>query len=163
VKLDAHANPALVAWLAEQSDDPPRSFRVHRRVSMENLRCHPDLCERVHGLASELPGAAGRYVEGFAILLDEHGVVFAIAAGTSWLAFLLPARTHSAVVRSQWGLRDLGGEWVDVDPWMTDVPAYEGLRRLRGWSRAAHAYAHARAASATEPGPRVRRPPRGDR
>lgn len=163
MKLDAHLNAALVEWLAEQSDDPPRSFRVHRRVSMENLRCHPDLCERVHGLASELPGAAGRYVEGFAILLDGDGVVFAIAAGTSWLAFLLPGRTHSAVVRSRWGLRDLGGEWVDIDPWMTDVPAYEGLRRLRGWSRAAHDYAHARASSVTEPRQQIRRPRRGGR
>jgi len=153
MKLDPGSNRTLVAWLAEQAPDPPRHFRVHRRVAMERLRCHPDLCERVHALAEELPGAAGRYVEGFPIVLDASGVAFAIAAGTSWLALRLPGRTHSAVVRSQWGLRNLGGDWVDVDPWMTNVPAYESLRRMRGWARAAHQHAGSLGAAP------LRRPP----
>jgi hypothetical protein len=130
---------------------------------MEDLRCHPDLCERIHGLSGELPGTAGRYVQGFPILLDAEGVAFAIGAGTSWLAFLLPARTHSAVVRSRWGRRGLGGDWVDVDPWMTDAPAYEGLRRLRGWSRAAHAHAGTFAEPTRPPRRPLRRPRPGGR
>lgn len=163
MKIDPDANRALVVWLDEQSPNPPRGYRVHRRVSMESLRCHPDLCERLQGLAGELPGTVGRYVEGFAVLIHDNGVVFAIAAGTSWLAFLLPGHTHSAVVRSQWGLRDLGGEWVDVDPWMTDVPAYEGLRRIRGWSRAAHAHASSVGGPSRPARRPVRRPPPGAR
>jgi hypothetical protein len=159
VKLDPLANRALVEWLAEQTPDPPRAFRVQRRVAIDDLRCHPDLCERIHGLAGDLTGALGRYVAGFPLLLHPNGVAFAIGAGTSWLALALPTRTHTAVVRSQWGVRGLGGEWVDVDPWMTDVPAYEGMRRLRGWSRAA--FAHAGEAG---PGPLpIRRARRGAR
>ena len=154
MKLTGLANGPLLSWLAQQTPDPPRHFRPQRRVGIDDLRCHPDLCARIHGLTGELPGTSGRYVEGFPILLDGNGVVFAVGAGTSWLAFLLPPRTHSAVVRSQWGLRDLGGDWVDVDPWMTDAPAHEGLRRLRGWARAAHAHA----GSLVEPIGPLRRP-----
>jgi hypothetical protein len=159
MKIGSLANRTLLGWLDEQTPDPPRTYRAQRRVAMDALRCHPDLCERIHELGGELPGTIGRYVEGFPVLIHPNGMVFAIGAGTSWLALVLPQRTHAAVVRSTWGNRGLGDEWVDVDPWMTDDPAYEGLRRLRGWTRAAFA----RATEIGGPDPSVRRGPRGAR
>jgi hypothetical protein len=53
----------------------------------------------------------------------------------------LPAVGRAAVVHTQWGLRDLGQDWTDVDPWLTDMEPHEATARLRGWVRASYAYA----------------------
>jgi hypothetical protein len=108
---------------------------------MESLRCHPDLCDRLEALAHGLPDTRSRFVGGMPLLVNEGGVVFAVAGGTSWVSLRLPPRVHSAVVRSEWGRRGLEGDWIDVDPWLTDMESREALARLRGWCRAAHDYA----------------------
>jgi hypothetical protein len=68
-------------------------------------------------------------------------VVFAVAAGSTWFALRLPPHVHSAVVRGDWGTRGLRDEWVDIDPWLSDVSRHAALRRLRGWSLAAYEHA----------------------
>jgi hypothetical protein len=141
VNITIPANEMLLDWLTEQLERPPRRFRTRRHVSTDALRCHPDLCDRLHLLAKSLPGTEAGYVAGLPVLTHPNAVVFGIAGGTSWLALRLPRHAHGAVFRSEWGARGLGGEWIDIDPWMTDVEAYEGVRRLRGWSRAAFDHA----------------------
>jgi hypothetical protein len=43
-------------------------------------------------------------------------------------------------VRTKWGTRELGGDWVDVDPWLTDMASRDGTRRLRGWCNTSYDY-----------------------
>lgn len=148
------ANEDLLDWLAEQVDRPPRRLRTRRHVPQQELRCHPDLCTRLHSLGTSLHGTQTRYVTGLPALIHPNAVVYAIAGGTSWLSLRLPRHAHGAVVRSQWGARGLGGEWIDIDPWMTEVEAHESTRRLRGWSRAAFDHA---AELVTPPRPSRRR------
>jgi hypothetical protein len=138
VRVKPSHNEDIVPWLTEQIDRPPRRLRARRGVPMDDLRCHPDLCDRVSALADGLPNVRLRYVAGLPLLVHPNGVVFAVGAGTTWIAVRIPRSAHGAVVRSQWGQRGLEGEWIDVDPWMTDVSAHDGLRRLRGWARAAY-------------------------
>jgi hypothetical protein len=138
VWLRADANAALVEWLRTATDRPRGRFWTRRRVPTEELRCHPDLVVRLEALAARLPNIKTRYVRGIPVLIAPGGAVFALAAGTTWIVLRLPMRVHSAVVRSDWGTRGLEGDWIDVDPWLSDLPAREGLSRLRGWCRAAY-------------------------
>jgi hypothetical protein len=138
VKIDEASQPVFATWIREQARQAPRSLRTQRRPATEDLRCHPDLCDRLDAVASELPGVKERYVCGFPVLLQTDGTVFGIAAGTSWMALRLPSIARGAVVRTRWGARGLGGDWVDVDPWLTDLAARDGTRRLRGWCHAAY-------------------------
>lgn len=75
------------------------------------------------------------------MLIHPGGVVFAVGAGSTWLALRLPPHVHNAVVRGEWGPRGLRDEWIDIDPWLSDLSRHDALRRLRGWSVAAYEYA----------------------
>ncbi len=134
-------NAGLLSWLASQTESPPRRIRARRHVPERDQRCDPDLVERLESSAANLPGVRLRYLVGFPALLHPNEVVFAIAAGTTWMAFRLPRLGQRAVVPSEWGSRGLDPEWADVDPWLTMLPAHEGTSRVRGWSRAAYARA----------------------
>jgi len=140
VRIHESDQEPFVTWIREQARDEPRTLRTQRRPRLEDLRCHPDLCERLHATLPDIPGAQQRYVCGFPVLLHSDGLVFAIAAGTSWMALRLPEIATGAVVRTRWGTRRLGGDWIDVDPWLADLPSRDGTRRLHGWCHAAYEY-----------------------
>ena len=140
MRIEESDQEAFVSWIREQARNEPRTLRTQRRPRVEDLRCHPDLCERLHATLPDIPGAQQRYVCGFPVLLHADGLVFGIAAGTSWMALRLPAIARGAVVRTRWGTRGLGGDWIDVDPWLADAPSRDGTRRLHGWCHAAYEY-----------------------
>jgi hypothetical protein len=153
-------NEAFLDWIAAQADPPVKRIWARRRVSLDTLRCHPDLCERLESSAAGLPGVRLRYLVGLPVLVHPNGVAFAVAAGTTWAALRIPELGQRAVLRSSWGTRGLDAEWVDVDPWMSELSAREGTSRLRGWARAAHA----RAGEVwSRTGLATRRPPPQDR
>lgn len=156
MKIAIPQNDAILDWMAEQVERPPRRFRARRRLAADQLRCHPDLCDRLHSMGTSLPGTQHRYVAGLCVLVHANGVIWAVGGGTTWMSLRLPRHAHSAVVRSDWGQRGLDGEWIDVDPWMTDIEAHEGARRLRGWCRAAYEHA-AELIPAPRPRPSTRR------
>ena len=141
MKIRGDANSAFEPWIREQARREPRTLRTRRRMRTEDVRCHPDLCTRLGALATDLPSAEFRYVCGFPVLVHRSGIVFAVAAGTTWMALRLPDGGHGAVSRSQWGPRGLAGDWIDADPWLPETSAADGLRRARGWARAAYDHA----------------------
>lgn len=138
--LRPDANATLIEWLRTTTNRPRGRFWVRRRAPQDQTRCHPDLVVRLEALAARLPNTRMRWVGGMPVLIAPGGAVFALAAGTTWIVMRLPVHVHSAVVRSDWGLRGLEGDWIDVDPWLSDLPTRDGLSRLRGWSRAAYEY-----------------------
>ncbi|MCJ7670787.1 MAG: hypothetical protein MUP67_01905 [Acidimicrobiia bacterium] len=140
MRIDETDQETFASWIREQARVEPRTLRTQRRSRPEDLRCHPDLCERLRVTLVDLPGAKQRYLCGFPVLLHGDGLVFAVAAGTSWLALRLPPIATGAVMHTRWGTRGLGDDWTDVDPWLADIPARDGTRRLRGWCHAAYEY-----------------------
>ena len=134
-------NDPLLHWLKQQADPPVKRIWSRRRIPAEALRCHPDLCDRLESAAAGLPSVKLRYLVGLPVLLHANGVAFGLASGTTWIALRIPPLGQRAVLRSRWGTRGLDAEWVDVDPWISELPAHEGTSRLRGWTRAAHAHA----------------------
>lgn len=152
-------NAALLDWIAEQADPPVRRVWSRRRVRIHALGCHPDLRDRLESSAAGLPGVRLRYLVGLPVLLHPNGVAFGIASGTTWIALRIPELGQRAVLRSRWGTRGLDAEWVDVDPWISELPVHEGTSRLRGWTRAAHAHAGELWAGKPEQRPRPLPPP----
>src|SRR5262245_32691956 len=160
MRLALSGNRALIEWVTDDSDGRRRSVRARRGVPHDDLRCHPDLCARLESAASGLDHVRVRYIDGMPLLVHPNGIVFALAAGTAWMALRLPRVGHGAVMKTQWGRRGLEGDWVDCDPWLTDLSAHEGTARLRGWTRAA--YAHATELGQPRPGRAGGRPPEGE-
>ena len=141
MKLPLEVNSTVLTWVAEQMGREPRELRAHRRVRPVALRCHPELHDRLRSLAHGLHGVHAVYLEGLAVLVHPALVVFAVAGGADWMALRLPVHGHGAVIRSGKGRRGLGGEWIDVDPWLTDHEIQEGTLRARGWVRVAYQHA----------------------
>ncbi len=139
MKLTIDANEVVLGWLGEQLDRPGK-VRPRRRLAPDDVRCTRELADRLDAMATDL-GARKRYVADLPVLAHRNGVIFAVAAGTSWIALRLPEHGHAAVARSAWGRRGLTGDWVDVNPWVTEQLGPEGLRQLRRWCRAASMHA----------------------
>ena len=128
---------------------PTRRLRARRRIPADDLRCHPDLCtgwSRRRSASTTCVRPATSSV--CRCSLHPNGVLFAVAAGTAWMAFRLPRLRTVRWCTPNGGRRGLEGDWTDADPWLTDISVPEGTGRLRGWARAA--YDHA-----THVGPRL--------
>jgi hypothetical protein len=97
------------------------------------LHTHPDLCDHLQALNRHCTGGA----YGVPVLANDDGVIFAVARGTSFLAFLLPEPDRSeAKAAGGADYPEAGDDWVSVEAWRTDQEL------LTKWCRAAHAHAN---------------------
>jgi hypothetical protein len=96
------------------------------------LHTHPDLCEAFEALNRPCYGG----VYGVPVLADR-GVIFAVARGTSFIAFQLPEPERSEA-RAAGGKEfpEAGDDWISVEGWRTETDL------MAKWCRAAHAYAN---------------------
>jgi len=101
VRLATPANATVTSWLREATQRPAGRLWMRRRMPPDSQRCHPELFDRLHELADQLPGTKSRYVMGIPLLVHPGDVVFAVAGGQSWISFRLPTHVHTAVVRSE--------------------------------------------------------------
>ena len=135
------ANASILRFL-EAGAEPASSerSRADPRPHGWELRCHPDLAERLSEAAGALQ-ASLLYSYGLPVLVHPNGVAFAVATGTSFVLLRLPMGEREDLQRSQWdsdGLDD--PEWIDVEPWL-DLPEPEPRRRLGRWISRAFEYA----------------------
>jgi hypothetical protein len=140
VRLPPESNAAFLAWAAELLDlDPdPRRVRLRRWAGADTIRCHPELLDRLDTITTGLPRVQVAYLDGLPVLLHPTMTAFGVAAGTRWLALRIPPNAHGAVQRSGFGARGLGGDWIDVDPWLSDAATPIGTHRVRGWCATAY-------------------------
>jgi hypothetical protein len=97
------------------------------------LHTHPDLCDHLQSLNPHCYGGA----YGVPVLANDGGVIFAVARGTSHVAFQLPdSAWEKAREAGGFDTWDLGEGWFAFQAWQTDKDI------LRHWCRAAHAYAN---------------------
>jgi hypothetical protein len=97
------------------------------------LHTHPDLCDLLRSLNPHCFGGA----YGIPVLANDPGIVFALARGTSYVAFRLPDSDWEAA-REAGGFDspDLGEGWFGFEAWRTEKDL------LTAWCRAAHADAN---------------------
>ena len=93
------------------------------------LHTHPDLCDHLQSLNR----ACAKGAFGVPVLANDRGLLFAVARGTSFLAFRLPEPERSeAKAAGGKDFPEAGEEWVSVEAWRTDKDI------LLKWCRAAH-------------------------
>jgi hypothetical protein len=97
------------------------------------LHTHPDLCDHLQSLNRFCFGGA----YGIPVLANDAGVVFALAQGTSYVAFQLPdARWEAAREAGGVDAWQFGEGWFAFDAWKTPKDA------LLEWCRTAHDFAN---------------------
>jgi hypothetical protein len=97
------------------------------------LHAHPDLCEVLQAFNRHCYGGA----YGIPVLADESGVLYAVARGTSFIAFQLPEPEQSeAKAAGGADFPEAGDDWISVEGWRTD------RELMVKWCRAAHSYAN---------------------
>ncbi len=97
------------------------------------LHTHPDLCDHLQSFNRHC--YRGAY--GVPVLANDRGLFFAVAMGTSFVAFLLPEPERSeAMAVGARAFPDAGNDWVSVEAWRS------GSELMTKWCRAAHAYAN---------------------
>jgi hypothetical protein len=100
----------LDAWLRREHDVAPEGWADE--PPLQELRCHPDLVERLGSLVRPLRPRRV-FVAGCPVIHHPSGPPFTAALGTSTLLVFED------------------GDWVEADPWLSDVTFLKGTDQLR--------------------------------
>jgi hypothetical protein len=124
----------VAEWLAARAAPPPVGWAPDPPV--ESLACHPDLVERLASSARPLRGVRRTFVAGCPVVHHPNGDAIACAWGTNALVVRAGgvAGPLDAGVRTE----GLGADWLDVDPWPTDVLFRRATDLLRDIVRRAY-------------------------
>lgn len=99
------------------------------------LHTHPDLHEKMRKIAENVLVECEYAAYGYPILANKAGIIFAIALGTSVLAFRLPPDAIREMVKEGGAVkREYGDDWVTIDPWGRDNNS------LKRWCLAAYLF-----------------------
>ncbi|MDX6590915.1 MAG: hypothetical protein QOJ13_111 [Gaiellales bacterium] len=131
--FDHPANEDLIEFLEGQAE-PSASMDLDGF----ELHAHPDLCERLIGLANELEEVPDGWhaVYGVPALATSDGVIYAFAIGVGGIGLRLPHRSlHRHLNRHD---LDLPG-WTVIDARQSQLPGRVARERLRESLLAAHA------------------------
>ena len=110
--------------------------------ALDELRCHPDLIQRLTEIARPTRGTRRAFVAGDPVITyADHAI--AAATGTSWLVVRsdLPAGALATDAHTA----GLGAEWQTLDPWAPDVAFAKSTNLLRAHITRAAEQAEARA------------------
>jgi hypothetical protein len=130
--LDNPANGELLEFLEGQAE-PSGSMDLDGF----ELHAHPDVCERLIGLAGELGEVPDGWhaVYGVPALVTAHGAIYAFAIGAGGIGLRLPhASLPPHLNRHD---LDLPG-WTVIDAWQTQLPGRVAGERIRAALLAAH-------------------------
>jgi len=126
----------FLVGLPKTAAEKARTFRPITEVPLEELGTHPDLGERLLEIGKPLPGVeAGIFYKFFALRL-RAGPIFALARGTHTLSFRV-GRNQSQVGQPD---KELGPEWITLNPWNVEAPTAQWLAELTRVARLAHIF-----------------------
>jgi hypothetical protein len=133
VNADRPLIELLESWNAGLSPDwlaRARQFRAVRDVPLGELGTHPDLGERLEQVVGHLHGVeVGIYYRFYAARVQRR--VFALAPGMRNIKFCVGAgHVARACKLGAEADPELGGDWVHVDAWNSDVRTAVWLETL---------------------------------
>ena len=132
LRSDAHdVGDAVDAWTGERLRDP----------SIGELRCHPDLVERLTQIARPIRGTRRVWVDGCPVVHHPSGAPIACATGTSRL--VVRSGLPPGALLSPWHTPGLDPAWTDLDPWAADITFARSVELLRTHVRRAYDLAEA--------------------
>ena len=117
---------ALVEWLTRADHEPVRGWEGE--PALDELRCHPDLIERLSAVARPVTGTARVFVAGCPVVHHPQGRPIAAAAGTGWLVV---RSDGPAGALAEPHPPELGSEWIALAPFPADVAFARGIDLLR--------------------------------
>ena len=120
--LTADAHDAVAGW----ADDLP----------IGELRCHPDLVERLSQCARPVQGACRVWIEGRPVIHHPAGAPIAWASGMQ--EFGVRSAQPAGSLASSSVVPALATPWVLLDPWAVDVSFARTLELLRMHVRRAY-------------------------
>ena len=132
-------SPALHGWV---TNDEHEVEGWAEDLPIAQLRCHPDLVERLAQIARPVRGARRAWVDGCPVVHHPGGAPIAFATGTHVL--VVRSAQPAGTLAPGWHTNGLTGDWTDVDPWAADVTFAKTLELLRNHLRHAFALAGAR-------------------
>jgi hypothetical protein len=144
----AELSEPLAAWLRSDAHDiddrvADPTDEWSRDLPIEQLRCHPDLVERLTQIARPVRGTRRVWIDGCPVVHHASGAPIACATGTNRLV-VRSAQPAGALV-PRWHTPGLDPAWRDLDPWAADVAFARTLELLRMHLRRAYGLAEAAA------------------
>ncbi len=134
-------SPEVVAWLSDDDHDVTGWAPEPARAE---LRCHPDLVERLTQATRPVARTAVRvWVDGCPVIHHPGGAPVACAWNTGHLVVRSDQAAGALAVTST--RTALDSTWVDLDPWAPDVTFTRTIELLRMHVRRAFDLAEARA------------------
>jgi hypothetical protein len=130
---ETHAR--LREWLMRDVDDPVDGWEPV--PPYEELRCHPDLVERLAEVSKPVGGVRRVFVDGCPVIHHAQGRAIAAAWGTACLT-VRSARPAGALATRNQPLAGLDAAWVMLDPWAPDVALSRTIDLLRTHVARAH-------------------------
>jgi hypothetical protein len=122
INIDQPANREIILYLLATRSVHERAWKTGKRfdpafvsegeMELGDLRTHPDLGSQLSAAARELSGAIHGYVLGYDVLVNTHGVIFAVAMGMLFMAFRLgPHDPDKLFEADEVGKVGLSSEW----------------------------------------------------
>jgi hypothetical protein len=136
----AELSEPLRAWLTSEAHDVEDS---PDDLPVAQLRCHPDLVERLAQISRPVRGTVRVWIDGCPVVHHPSGAPIACATGTSRL--VVRSAQPAGALMSTWRTPGLDDAWVDLDPWAADVTFARALEMLRIHVRRAYDLAEERA------------------
>jgi hypothetical protein len=82
------------------------------------------------------------YILGYNVLINAHGIIFAIAMGTGFMAFRLSPQDRELAAELGGATVDgLNQAWVTFDPWDVNLRTNKLIGDLKYWCEQALSYA----------------------
>ena len=139
-QVDVELPAELLEWL---TNDAHEVDGWAPDLPIGELRCHPDLVERLTQCARPVRGTCRVWREGRPVIHHPHGAPIAWASGTAEFAVRSDQPAGSLVSRLV--VAALPQSWLVLDPWAVDVSFARTLELLRMHVRRAYELAEANA------------------
>lgn len=126
--MNLSANAAILHYLAKYTVPESKTPDSSWIADGYDLHTHPDLGELLEQIGQPT-NCLAFYFLGYNVLATTAGIIFALAKGTSTIAFHLPdpADKQNALLAGAILYKEVGPEWVEFPAWNTGAAVLQAF------------------------------------